>query len=118
MDLHLSGKAAVVTGAGKGIGLAVTRALAAEGVRVLAACRTVTEDLAALGRTTDVLPLQADLTAADGPERAAGRGPARRPLRRGVSRPVRRGPAWPPRPGAPARPGSPSNRGSSGRSRG
>ncbi|MEU1506618.1 SDR family NAD(P)-dependent oxidoreductase [Kitasatospora sp. NPDC005748] len=118
MDLHLSGEAAVVTGAGKGIGLAVTRVLAAEGVSVPAASRTVTEDLTALGRTTDVLPLHMDLTTADGPERTAGRGPDRRPPRHGVSRPVRRGPAWPPRPGAPARPGSPSNRGSSGRSRG
>lgn len=70
MDLHLSGKAAVVTGAGKGIGLAVTRALAAEGVSVLAASRTVTEDLAGLSRSSDVLPLQVDLTAADGPARA------------------------------------------------
>lgn len=35
MDLGLSGKTAVVTGASKGIGLAVTRALAAEGVSVV-----------------------------------------------------------------------------------
>lgn len=41
MDLHLSGKTAVVTGAGKGIGLAITRALAAEGVRVVAGSRHV-----------------------------------------------------------------------------
>ena len=33
MDLGLSGKVAVVTGASKGIGLAVTRTLAQEGVR-------------------------------------------------------------------------------------
>ncbi|WP_372505892.1 SDR family NAD(P)-dependent oxidoreductase [Actinomadura madurae] len=40
MDLRLSGKTAVVTGAGRGIGLATVRALTAEGMRVVAASRT------------------------------------------------------------------------------
>ena len=34
MDLGLDGKVAIVTGASKGIGLAVTRALVDEGARV------------------------------------------------------------------------------------
>ena len=37
MDLGIEGRAAVVTGASRGIGLATARALEAEGVRVLEA---------------------------------------------------------------------------------
>ena len=48
MDMHLAGKVAVVTGASKGIGLAVTRALVAEEVRVAAGARTTSDELAAL----------------------------------------------------------------------
>ena len=40
MDLNLAGKVAVVTGAGKGIGMATTRALADEGAHVVAGSRT------------------------------------------------------------------------------
>ena len=39
MDLRLSGQVAIVTGASKGIGLAVTRTLLAEGAKVVAASR-------------------------------------------------------------------------------
>lgn len=63
MDLHLEGKTAVVTGASKGIGLAVVSALAAEGVRVTAAARSVSEQLLELG--TAVNPVPVDLTASD-----------------------------------------------------
>ncbi|MFD8081249.1 oxidoreductase [Kitasatospora sp. NPDC059722] len=65
MDLRLSGKVAVVTGASKGIGLAVTQALAAEGVNVVAVARGITGPLTDLAPR--VHPVSADLTTADGP---------------------------------------------------
>ncbi|MGC0364542.1 NAD(P)-dependent dehydrogenase (short-subunit alcohol dehydrogenase family) [Rhodococcus sp. 27YEA15] len=49
MDLHLTGKRAIVTGASKGIGLAVARALAAEGVDIAVLART-TETVEAVAR--------------------------------------------------------------------
>jgi NAD(P)-dependent dehydrogenase (short-subunit alcohol dehydrogenase family) len=45
MELGITGKTAVVTGASRGIGLAITQALAAEGVRVVGAARTITPEL-------------------------------------------------------------------------
>jgi len=45
MDLQLHDKTAVVTGASRGIGLAVSRALTHEGVRVVGAARTITPEL-------------------------------------------------------------------------
>ncbi len=53
MDLGLGDKVAVVTGASKGIGLAVARALAEEGGRVVAGART-TESLEGIDRVTAV----------------------------------------------------------------
>ncbi|MDX6311441.1 MAG: hypothetical protein QOF84_3363 [Streptomyces sp.] len=67
MELRLSGKAAVVTGASKGIGLAITRALAEEGVRVAAGARHVTEELARLAEKFPVHPVAVDLGTVDGP---------------------------------------------------
>jgi NAD(P)-dependent dehydrogenase (short-subunit alcohol dehydrogenase family) len=63
MDLNLTEKVAVVTGANRGIGLAVTRALLAEGAYVVAGSRT-TDNLDGLERVTAV---PVDLVAADGP---------------------------------------------------
>jgi NAD(P)-dependent dehydrogenase (short-subunit alcohol dehydrogenase family) len=65
MDLQLQGKVAVVTGAGKGIGLAITKMLVDEGAYVVAASRTV-DTLEGLERVT---PVAIDLIAPDAPGR-------------------------------------------------
>jgi NAD(P)-dependent dehydrogenase (short-subunit alcohol dehydrogenase family) len=68
MDLELTGKVAVVTGAGKGIGLAIARALAAEGAHVVAGSRTVTPELAEVADAVAV-----DLSTTDGPAELVAR---------------------------------------------
>lgn len=69
MDLELDGKVAVVTGAGAGIGLAITEALAEEGALVVAGSRT-TETLDGLDGVTAVA---ADLGPPDAPARLVER---------------------------------------------
>ena len=69
MDLRLTDKIAVVTGASKGIGLAVTRALLEEGARVVAGARGI-ESLSAIDGVT---PVALDLAAPDGPGRLVQR---------------------------------------------
>ncbi|MFD6432773.1 SDR family NAD(P)-dependent oxidoreductase [Streptomyces venezuelae] len=69
MHLRLSGKTALVTGASRGIGLATVTALLDEGVRVVAAARTITPEL----RTTGATGVAVDLTEADGPARLVER---------------------------------------------
>jgi NAD(P)-dependent dehydrogenase (short-subunit alcohol dehydrogenase family) len=66
VNLHLTGKVAVVTGASKGIGLAITRSLAAEGVQVVAGARQASAELTALAGVHQV---QVDLGEPDGPGR-------------------------------------------------
>ena len=68
MDLELTDKVAVVTGASKGIGLAVVRELAAEGARVVAGARTI----APLEGIEGVTPFAVDLIDPDGPARLIG----------------------------------------------
>ncbi|MFG3366886.1 SDR family NAD(P)-dependent oxidoreductase [Streptomyces sp. NPDC090032] len=65
MDLQLNGKAALVTGASRGIGLAVVRALVAEGVRVVATARNPTQELESTGAT----PVAVDLSEPSSAER-------------------------------------------------
>ena len=62
MDLQLAGKTALVTGASRGIGLAITRALTAEGVRVSGAARTITPKLQEVAAHT----VAADLSTSEG----------------------------------------------------
>lgn len=68
MDLKLSGKTAVVTGASKGIGLAVTRALAAAGAHVVAGARTRGEALRVLEEDGRVSFVPVDLSRPDSAE--------------------------------------------------
>lgn len=71
MDLALRGKTALVTGASEGIGMAIARQLAAEGVRVAICARTEsklrgTASSITLATQVDVIPIPADLRSLDG----------------------------------------------------
>ena len=65
MDLELNGKVAVVTGGSKGIGLAVVRALAAEGAQVIAGALSIDS----LSGIDGVTALAVDLLEPGGSER-------------------------------------------------
>jgi NAD(P)-dependent dehydrogenase (short-subunit alcohol dehydrogenase family) len=78
MDLGLTGRTAVVTGASRGIGLAITRALAAHGAHVVAGARRSSAELDQLAKQGSVRVLEVDLTDPDAPARLvalAGAGP-------------------------------------------
>ena len=72
MELGLRGKSAIVTGASRGIGLAIAQGLAAEGCHVAISART-TEPLHAAARSWGgkpaLLPVAADLTRKEDVER-------------------------------------------------
>ncbi len=68
MDLQLTGKRALITGASRGIGYAIAAGLAAEGVRVALVARTANDVEAAAGRIretgAEAIALTGDLTVA------------------------------------------------------
>jgi NAD(P)-dependent dehydrogenase (short-subunit alcohol dehydrogenase family) len=67
MDQGLQGRRALVTGASKGIGLAIVRALAAEGAHVVAGARGSSDALADLVAQGTVEEVAADLSTEAGP---------------------------------------------------
>ncbi|NUP53717.1 MAG: SDR family oxidoreductase [Catenulispora sp.] len=67
-DLGLAGQTAVVTGAGRGIGLAVTEAFLAAGARVVAGSRERTEELdLLLKQGSELTVVEVDLAEPEGP---------------------------------------------------
>ncbi len=69
MDLGLAGKRAIVTGASKGIGLAVARTLAAEGVHVVGGSRQTSDELKELSSSGHATDVQVDLASEGGASR-------------------------------------------------
>ena len=67
MDLGLSDQRALVTGASKGIGLAIARGLVAEGANVVTAARKTSDELSDLAEAGSVQQVAVDLADADGP---------------------------------------------------
>jgi 3-oxoacyl-[acyl-carrier protein] reductase len=58
MDLHISGKTALVLGASRGLGAAIAAGLAAEGVKVFAAARSADK----IQPTDNIVPVAVDLS--------------------------------------------------------
>ncbi len=61
MDLQISGKKALVIGASRGLGAAIAAGLAAEGVKVFAAARSIDKIIA----TDNIIPVAVDLSDAN-----------------------------------------------------
>jgi len=76
MDLYVKGKTAVVTGASQGLGRAITKELAIEGVKVFAVARNealldgLKDEIVAVGGVIPVTFAQ-DFVAPDGPQKTA-----------------------------------------------
>jgi NAD(P)-dependent dehydrogenase (short-subunit alcohol dehydrogenase family) len=68
VELHLKDKVAVVTGASKGIGLAIVEGLTREGAKVVAGSRNSTPELDALAASHDVTIVPVDLSTPEGAE--------------------------------------------------
>ncbi len=66
-SLNFTGKVAVVTGGGKGIGAAVARQLLEAGARVVVGSRKASTDLAGLAPADVLSPVDVDLSTAEGP---------------------------------------------------
>jgi NAD(P)-dependent dehydrogenase (short-subunit alcohol dehydrogenase family) len=65
MNLDLDGRVAIVTGASKGIGLAITRTFIDEGVHVMAGARRLSDELAGLVEARGATFVPVDLATAD-----------------------------------------------------
>jgi 3-oxoacyl-[acyl-carrier protein] reductase len=78
MDLQLTGKVGIVTGASRGIGRAIAEALAAEGMRLVLAARSAGElDALAAALPTECLTHPADLRDPEAPAALVGAAIAR-----------------------------------------
>jgi NAD(P)-dependent dehydrogenase (short-subunit alcohol dehydrogenase family) len=73
VELSLGDKVAVVTGASKGIGLAVARAFAEEGAKVVAGSRSASEGLKGLAGRYPLVHVAVDLGTPEGPKKLVGR---------------------------------------------
>lgn len=73
MDLNLTGKVAIITGASRGIGRSIAEQLSSEGMRLVVAARSgELLDQLAESCPTDVIPVAIDLREEDAPQKLIG----------------------------------------------